>query len=63
MFSFPEDFRFKVVIPFLNGKYSQIDREYVEKFFSKKVIDEHTGKPVDAPNYRILTKDPSVLDY
>ena len=63
VYEFTEDFKQKVVKPFLEGKYSQIDRDYVESKFAKNIIDANTGKLTPAPNYRILTKDPSILDY
>lgn len=41
-----------IVMPFLSGKYSQIDREYVAKYFPK-----YTRQGTISNNWRILVKD------
>lgn len=47
----------KIVKPFIQGKYSQIDRGYVEKHFTPK------GIKTNSVNYQILTKSPALKKY
>lgn len=48
----PEYYKTTVVEPFKRGKYSHINRSYVEQHFPKYLSD---GNP--SINYMILTKD------
>jgi len=56
-----------IVSPFLKGKYSEIDRDYVAKNFPNKeyIGTNQHGRPVYKPlvNYKILTKDPSLKEW
>lgn len=56
VFNVPEESYNKVVRPFIEGKYSAIDREYVNKKFPK----DPYGKL--RLNRRILDKDPALRD-
>lgn len=47
--------RFAILKPFLEGRYSQIDREYVEQNFSPMIVNSQ-GKCEPNGNYQILTK-------
>lgn len=55
-FTFTDDFKLRVVKPFLMGKYSQIDRDYVKNHFQKHRFDGR--KFIKSNNYCILHKDP-----
>lgn len=59
MFTFQPDAEItsSILSPFIKGKYSQIDRGYVNKHFSYKV----NGMPNH--NYLVLTKHPSLKAY
>jgi hypothetical protein len=56
-FTIPEESIEGVVKPFLEGRYSKIDRTFVEKHFPDDAFsDTHV-------NRRILDKDPSLREY
>lgn len=52
VFGVPPKYRNTVMEPFLEGKYSQIDRQYVDKYFLK-----YTGPGMISSNWLILHKD------
>lgn len=52
VFKVPFKYKESVVQPFLKGKYSQIDREYVAKYFPK-----YAGPGMISSNWLILHKD------
>lgn len=54
VFSFEDQFKDQVVKPFLEGKYSKIDKSYVNMFFPKEVVSGLTRKP--SMNWMILHK-------
>lgn len=58
VFSIPEDLGNKVVQPLLDGKYSQIDRKYVNKHFSK-----YTEQGLPSSNWMILHKSDVLRKY
>lgn len=55
------EWREKVVLPFLDGKYSQIDRDYVKKYFPEKIYQG--GVLAQSVNYKILTKHEDLRYY
>lgn len=61
VFKLSEKFREQVVVPFLKGKYSEIDRTYVHKYFSPQSWDG--SKWIPSANWQILHKDPKLKKY
>lgn len=59
MFTFkPDEITYKTIFkPFVDGKYSQIDRAYVEKYFN------YLEDGVKNMNYAVLTKSPALRLY
>lgn len=53
IFKLSEEIKRKIVSPFLKGKYSLIDRDYVKQNFRKHTLNQ--GLSI---NWRILHKDP-----
>lgn len=53
-----ENTKTKILKPFIEGKYSKIDKDYVEKYFNYKEIDG--SKPI---NRMIFDKDPKLKEY
>ena len=58
----PEGYRDTVVKPFLAGKYSKIDRDYVRRYYEPKRRNV-AGIYEDSYNYKILTKHPEIRDW
>lgn len=52
VFNIPHKLKENVVIPILEGKYSKVDRMYVNKYFS-----QYRGNGAISNNWRILHKD------
>lgn len=61
VFNVPEKYKETVITPFLAGKYSQIDRNYVNAYFPRKILSSMGWMP--SVNYQILSKDPILLHY
>lgn len=60
-FKVPDNIYYTVVIPFMAGKYSEINRSYVNKFFSPLVkVGPHIVHDI---TYAALTKDSSLKEY
>lgn len=57
-FDVPAKWRSGVVDKFLEGKYSEIDRDYVKENFPK-----YTSTNTESVNYQILTKSPELKEY
>lgn len=49
----------KIIVPFLNGKYSQICRDYVTKNFPKILLNPRRI----SSNWKVLTKHPDLKKY
>lgn len=62
VFRIPEKYLETVVQPFLEGKYSKIDRNYVKQYFPPMVLTD-SGGYLPSMNYKILTKDQGVANY
>jgi len=60
VFSFEDNFKQSVVSPFLAGKYSKIDRDYVNMFFPREIISGITRRP--SMNWMILNKSPKIRE-
>jgi len=54
VYSFTEEDQKNIVTPFLKGKYSEIDRDYVKTFDRWQVVD---GFYEPSKTYMIFTKD------
>ena len=56
-----------IIVPFLKGKYSEIDRDYVTKYFKQQefVGYDSWGYPQyrELINYKVLTKSPDLKEY
>jgi hypothetical protein len=52
-----------VVLPFLEGKYSKISREYVERNFAKILPRNLTPINKISNNWKVLTKHPDLKKY
>ena len=67
IFSISDKDKESIIKPFLNGKYSEIDRDYVAKNFPQKeyVGKNSHGRPIykDLINYKILNKDQGLRDW
>ena len=64
-FDIDEEDSESIVQPFIKGKYSEINREYVKENFYTFVHSESQGKIAHKPimNYLILTKDDKLREY
>lgn len=56
-FSLTEEENEKIIQPFLEGKYSEIDRDYVTKNFFSIKFDETARCFIISEEYKVLTKD------
>ena len=61
VFNIPSKWKETVVEPFLQGKYSEIDREYVKRYFPESVYKSGNKEP--SVNYMILNKDELLKNY
>ena len=52
-----------IVEPFLNGKYSQICREYVNTNYTRTTLDKKTGTTKVSNNWKIFHKDRDIAKY
>lgn len=59
-FSFSDEVKQSIVKPFLEGKYSKIDREYMRAHFNK-YVSETSGQ--FSTNWMILNKHPQLRKY
>lgn len=58
VFNYTTEEKLNIVRPFINGKYSEIDRDYVSQSFPV-----YTSTGVLSGNYAILTKSPTLKKY
>lgn len=61
VFTIPTKWTDGVVSPFLEGKYSEIDRDYVKAYFPKTINKLNGVEP--SVNYMILNKDKTLKTY
>lgn len=57
-FDIPKKWKETVVDKFIEGKYSEIDRDYVKTYFPK-----YTSTASESMNYKILTKSEELKEY
>lgn len=55
LIEFPEDYKQTIVQPFLEGKYSKINRQYVNQYYKPFTMNEH-GERIMSRNWMILHK-------
>jgi hypothetical protein len=61
VFDLDDQIRETIIKPFLDGKYSEIDRVYVKNNFPKYVKGSN-GRLKNSRNYKILHKDPKLAE-
>lgn len=57
VFTFTDFAKSSIVRPFIQGKYSLIDRDYVDKYFKNGLPESENV------NYQVLTKSPILKKY